>query len=129
MKRGIPMIKHRPLPRLRVQIPFERSFTQQEFLRVSQGLLAERMDDRWNIFFKDPWLTVVRLWTGFCIYKVRIEKRGLEYKVTRVLINRDRRQYGGDDPREETELLSFLIDGMLLRDRDCRRTRQRFTIY
>lgn len=116
------MIKHRPLPRLRVQIPFERSFTQQEFLRVSQGLLAESMDDRWNIFFKDPWLTVVRVWTGFCIYKVRIERNGAEYRVAKVLVNRDRRQYGGDDPREEAELLSLLIDGMLSRDREFRGT-------
>jgi hypothetical protein len=123
------MIKHRPLPRLRIQIPFERSFTRQEFLRLSQGFLAESMNDRWNMFFKDPWLTVVRSWTGFCIYKVRIEKNGTEYKVAKVLISRDRRQYGGDDPREEAELLSFLIDGMLLHDRDFRGTRERFTIY
>jgi hypothetical protein len=109
------VIKHRPLPRLRVQISFERSFTQQEFLRLSRGFVAQSMEDRWNIFFKDPWLTVVRICTGFCIYKVRIEKNGVEYKVTKVLINRDRRQYGGDDTREEAKLLSFLIDGMLLR--------------
>jgi hypothetical protein len=123
------VIKHHPLPRLRVQIPFERSFTRQEFLRLSQGFLAESIDDRWNIFFKDPWLTVARVWTGFCICKVRIEKHGPEYRVAKVLVNRDRRQYGGDDPREEAELLSHLIDGMLLRDRDFRRTRQSFTIY
>jgi len=80
------------------------------------------MDDRWNIFFRDPWLTVVRSWTGFCIYKVRIEKNGEEYKVAKVLINRDRRQYGGDDTREEAEILSFLIDEMLLRPREFRGT-------
>ena len=107
------MIKHRPLPRLRVQIPFERSFIQKEFLRLSQGLPAQSMDDRWTIFFKDPWLTVVRSWTGFCIYKLRIEKNGAEYKVAKVLVNRDRRQYGGDDTREEAKLLSSLIDYIL----------------
>ena len=123
------MIKHRPLPRLRVQIPFERSFTQKEFLRLSRGLPAQSMDDRWTIFFKDPWLTVVRSWTGFCIYKVRIEKNGVEYRITKVLISRDRRQYGGDDRRVEAELLSFLLDEILSGARDFRRTRQRSTIY
>jgi hypothetical protein len=108
------VIKPLPLPRLRIQIPFERRFTQNEFSRLSQRFLAESMDDRWNIFFKHPWLTFVRSWTGFCIYKVRIEKNGVEYRVAKVLINRDRRQYGGDDAREEARLLSFLIDGMLL---------------
>ena len=31
-----------------------------------------------------------------------------------VWINRDRRQYGGDDTRKETELLSFLINPLLV---------------
>jgi hypothetical protein len=117
------VIKPRPLPRLRAQIPFERSFTQQEFLRLSQGFVAEGMDDRWNIFFRDPWLTVVRSWTGYCIYKVRIEKNGLECRVTKILINRDRRQYGDDDTQEEAKLLSLLIDEMLLGARDFRKAR------
>jgi hypothetical protein len=114
MKRGIPVIKPRPLPRLRVQIPFERRFSQHEFSRLSLGFVAESMDDRWHIFFKDRWLTFVRSWSGYCIYKVRIEKNGAEYRIARVLINRDRRQYRGDDTQEEAKLLSFLIDGMLL---------------
>ena len=116
------MINPLPLPKLRVQIPFERSFTRQEFLRLIRGFVAETMEDRWNILFKDPWLTFVRSWSGFCIYKVRIEKNGAEYKVAKVLINRDRRQYGGDDTREEAKLLSFLIEGMVLGARDFRGT-------
>ena len=123
------MIKPRPLPKQRVQIPFERSFTQSEFSRLSRGFVAGRMEDRWHVFFRDPWLTFVRSWSGFCVYKVRIERDGAEYTVAKVLINRDRRQYGGDDTREEATLLSFLIDGMLVRTRDFRRARQRFTIY
>ena len=57
------MIKPRPLPRLRVQLPFQRSFTEAEFLRLKQGFVAESMEDRWHILFKDPWLTFVRSWT------------------------------------------------------------------
>ena len=73
------MIKPRPLPRLRVQLPFECNFTEAEFLRLKRGFVAKSMDDclradRWHIFFNDPWLTFVRSWTGFCVYKVRLEK-------------------------------------------------------
>src|SRR5580704_868452 len=99
------MIKPHPLPRLRVQILFERSFTQHEFSRLSRGFVAESMEDRWHVFFKDPWLTFARSWSGFCIYKVRVEKNGAEYRVAKVQINRDRRQYAGDDRRVEAELL------------------------
>ena len=108
------MIKPRPLPKQRVQIPFERSFTQSEFSRLSRGFVAQSMEDRWHVFFKDPWLTFVRSWSGFCIYKVRIEENGFEHRVAMVLINRDGRQYGGHDTREEAQLLSHLIDGMLV---------------
>jgi hypothetical protein len=108
------MIKVRPLPRLRVQIPFERSFTQDEFLRLKRGFLAESMEDRWHIFFKDFWLTFVRSWTGFCVYKIRLETSDEVHRIAEVWVSRDRRQYGGNDTQEEAELLSFLIDGLLL---------------
>ena len=108
------MIKPRPLPRLRIQLPFERVFTKAEFLRLKRGFVAESMEDRWHVFFKDPWLTFVRSWTGFCIYKIRLEDSDGGCKIAEVWVSRDRRQYGGDDTRKETELLSFLIDGLLL---------------
>ncbi len=108
------MIKPRPLPKLRTQIPFERNFTQAEFLLLKRGFVSHSMEDRWHILFKDPWLTFVRSWTGFCIYKVRLEDRNKGFRIEEVSVSRDRRQYGGDDPREETKLLSFLIDGLLL---------------
>lgn len=96
------MTKPRPLPKLRVQIPFERSLTQNEFLSLSQGFVAESMEGRWHVFFKDPWLTFVRSWSDFCIYKVRMEKNDVKYRVATVYINRDRCQYGGDEKKRSS---------------------------
>jgi hypothetical protein len=36
------------------------------------------MEERWHIFFRDPWLHLVRSWTGFCVYKARVEKNNEE---------------------------------------------------
>jgi hypothetical protein len=108
------MIKFRPLPRLRVQLPFERSFTQAEFLRLKRGIEPQSMEERWHIFFKDPWLHFVRSWTGCCVYKVRLEKRGEVYRIGVVWANRDKRQYGVTNAQEDAERLSFLIDHLLL---------------
>jgi hypothetical protein len=108
------MRKVRPLPRLRVQIPFERSFTEAEFLRLKRGFEAESMEDRWHIFFKEPWLHFVRSWTGFCIYKVRLKKGETGGRVAGAFASRDSRQYGGTDAREDAEILSALIDELLL---------------
>jgi hypothetical protein len=108
------MIKPRPLPRLRVQLPFERSFTEAQFLRLKRGIEPQSMEERWHIFFKDPCLYFVRSWTGFCVYKVRLEKRGEVYRIAVVWANRDHRQYGSTDALEDAERLSFLIDHLLL---------------
>ena len=108
------MIKPRPLPRLRVQIPFERSFTEAEFLRLKRGFVAESLEDRWHIFFKDRWLIFVRSWTGFCIYKVRLEESDRGYRIVQAFTSRDSKQYGGTDALEDREMLSFLIDHLLL---------------
>jgi hypothetical protein len=108
------MIKPRPLPRLRVQLPFERNFTEAECLRLKRGFVAESMDDclraddRWHILFKDPWLHFVRSWTGFCVYKVRLEVSDGGCRIATALANRDKRQYGITDARQDVEILSFL---------------------
>jgi hypothetical protein len=111
------VIKPRPLPRLRIQIPFERIFTEAEFLLLKRGFVAESMEDRWHIFFKDPWLHFVRSWTGFCVYKIRLEESDGGYKIVRAFASRDSKQHGGTDAREDVETLSSLIDHLLL-DRD-----------
>ena len=113
------MIKPRPLPRLRVRLPFERNFTEAESLSLKRGFVAESMDDclradRWHIFFRDPWLHFVRSWTGFCVYKVRLEVSDGGCKIVRALANRNVKQYGGTDARQDVEILSFLIDHLLL---------------
>jgi hypothetical protein len=58
--------------------------------------------------------TFVRSWTGFCVYKIRLEMRGEGYIIVEVWVSRDSRQYGGSDAGEDVERLSFLIDGLLL---------------
>jgi hypothetical protein len=108
------MIKPRPLPRLRVRIPFERNFTETEFLRLKQGIEPQSMEERWHIFFKDPWLHFVRSWTGFCVYRVRVEKRGEVYRIVKAIASRDSRQYGVTDPQQDVEMLCSLIDHLLL---------------
>src|SRR5882724_11995930 len=107
-------MKARPLPKLRVQISFERSFTEVEFLRLKRGLMAENMRDRWHIFYKEPWLYFVRSWTRFCIYKVRLKKSENGCRVTAAFASRDSRQYGGTDAREDARTVSRLINEVLL---------------
>jgi hypothetical protein len=113
------VIDPRPLPSLRAQIPFERTFTPTEFSILKRGFVAESMEDRWNILFHDPWLSFFRSWTGFCIYKVRFKESAGQFKIADVWVNCDCRQYGGDNVQEEVKMLSFLIQQLISGREPC----------
>jgi hypothetical protein len=102
------------MPRSRVQIPFERSFTEDEFLRVKRGFVPESMEERWHIFLKGRWLYFARSWTSYCIYKARLQKCGNACRIAEVWVSRDPRQYGTTDTREDAAILRTLIDEVLL---------------
>ncbi len=102
------------MPTSRVQIPFDRTFTDGEFQRLQLGLVPESMDDRWFIFLEAGWLYFVRSWTGYCIFQVRLQLDG-PHQVLEAWANRDRRQYGSEGEAKDVELLTTLIDEILAR--------------
>ena len=103
------------LPQQRATISIERVFTEKEYELIRRGVIPESMDDKWFIFLEDDVLYFHRSWTGFCIYQVRLEKDGAQYRVVEALANRDSEQFSGTDEHYDTELLTFLIDEFLLR--------------
>lgn len=49
-------------------------FSLEKFSRIRMGLLPMRMEDKWFVFYEDPWLHLHRSWTGFHAVKARFEK-------------------------------------------------------
>jgi hypothetical protein len=105
------------MPSARTQIPFERTFTDGEFQRLQLGFAPESMDDRWFIFLEDDWLHFARSWTGFCVFKIRLSPHK-PYEIAEAWANRDHRQYRSQGIPREIELLSSLIDKLLLGSRE-----------
>ena len=108
--------KTRPMPEARATIALEHSYTLAEFAALQAGLVPEEMEDKWFIFFEDPWLYLHRSWTGFCIFQVRFETTATGVRVAEALVNRDPAQYGGTSAREDASLLAILLDGRARRD-------------
>jgi hypothetical protein len=102
------------MPELKAQIPFERIFSIGEYQRLSWGLIPEEMEDKWFIFLEDHWLYLHRSWTGICIYQLRLEAVCDKYKVVEAWVNCDPKQHKSKNDKLEVELLSFLIDRLLL---------------
>lgn len=103
-----------PFPRRRVLILFDRRFTAEELEHVKLGVIPQEMEDHWSIFFEKGWLYFVRSWTGYCIYKVRVEQKNDTARITEGWVSRDPRQYGSTDAKYDSELLAEVIERVLL---------------
>jgi 8-oxo-dGTP diphosphatase len=100
-----------PLPAARRVLSFDGSFTPGQFARIKEGFIPESMDDKWFVFFEEPWLYLHRSWTGFCIYQVRFERAGEDVRVAEVLANRDPEQYRETDDIRDALLLAVHLAG------------------
>jgi hypothetical protein len=108
-----------PFSRRRALIPFERSFTAEEFERVKLGVVPQEMEDHWFIFLearRHNYIYFVRSWTGFCAYVVRVEQTNNVPRITKAWASR---QYGNADVTYHAEILGMVIEKVLLNPEVC----------
>ena len=103
-----------PLPAQRTTVLLERSFSDQEMQQIRAGLIPEEMEDKWFIYWKDDALFFHRSWTGFCIYVARFEQADGSWRMTRADVNRDPEQYAGPSDERDAQIVSYLVDVLLL---------------
>ena len=81
---------------------------------IRKGVVPEQMEDKWFIYYSDNCLYFHRSWTGFTVYIVRLNDRDNEAVAVDFSANRDPSQYKEDNDEGDKEMLSFLIDSLLL---------------
>jgi len=104
--------KTQPVPVLRVDLGFTQTYGPVDFERITRGLIPQGMDDKWFIYFEEPWLYLHRSWTGVCIYGVRFQPRADGFAAVGSWVNRE--EYLEDSIEYDRAILSFLIDRELL---------------
>ncbi|MFQ5430684.1 MAG: hypothetical protein ACE5E1_10275, partial [Phycisphaerae bacterium] len=87
----------------------------QETKRIRKGLIPKQMEDKWFIYWKDDVLFFHRSWTGFCIYAVRFSVEGDGCRMIEATVNRDPEQYKATSDERDAEMISYLVDVLLLR--------------
>ena len=50
----------KPLPPAREAIALDRTYTAPEFERLKAGHIPEAMEDKWFVFYEEPWLYLHR---------------------------------------------------------------------
>jgi len=106
--------KTQPVPRVRADLGFAQTYAAVEFDRLKRGLIPQEMEDRWFIFFDEPWLYFHRSWTGACIYGVRFQRGEAGFTAVESWASRDAQQYKENSTDYDREVLSVLIERMLL---------------
>jgi hypothetical protein len=106
--------KAEPLPESVARLQYTRTFSAQEYEKLSYGLIPNEMEDKWFIYLEQGHLYFHRSWTGVCVYRVRFERVDETYFAIEALVNRDPTKYKETDDAYDTALLSFLIENFLL---------------
>jgi hypothetical protein len=103
--------RFKPLPKLRERISFERTLTDYEFGVLSNAPAPQTMDRHWHSVVKGEWLYLIRTWTRFCVFKLKVPSES-PHAVIETWANRDRCQYGAPCSVEEIRTLSGAIEAV-----------------
>jgi hypothetical protein len=47
-----------------VPIPYQAAFDSGQFARLKEGLVPQQMEDKWFIYYEEPYLFLHRSWTA-----------------------------------------------------------------
>ena len=93
-------------------------FTAEEFARLTNGHVPQGAVDHWFMFWETPWFYIHRSSTGCCIFQVRVEPDGEQYRVFEVLVNRRISEHAELSDERDALVVSVLLANQALRDVD-----------
>ena len=102
------------MPEARTRLGYVRSFDRDQRARVVRGLVPREMEDKWFVYFDEPWLIFHRSWTGLCVYMVKLRAEAEGSAVEEAWVNRAPEEYRETDDAHDVAILSFLVDALLL---------------
>jgi hypothetical protein len=101
----------------RTTIALNRRFSPIDMHKIRLGLVPQQMEDKWFVFWERNALCFHRSWTGHCLFVVRFVKDGDSYVMTEANVNRDPEQYKETSDERDAEMISYMIDVLLLHQR------------
>ena len=98
------------MPEANRSLNVERQYSNLEFERLTAGRFPECMEDKWFVYYEEPWLSLHRSWTGHCVFRVRFALSGNGVSVTETIVNRDTSQYTRSDDGHDVLRVCRLMD-------------------
>ncbi|HEX6747550.1 MAG TPA: hypothetical protein VF092_09705 [Longimicrobium sp.] len=97
-----------------VALRYRASFDEAEFARLREGLVPVVMEDKWFVYYDEPYLFFHRSWTGLPVYRIELKVTPAGAKVVEALWSTQLADAPGADLEYEAKLLDFLLRNLLL---------------
>jgi hypothetical protein len=97
-----------------VPVPFAAAYSRDEYERLREGVVPGQMEDKWFIFFEEPFLFFHRSWTGQPVYRVRLVESASGYRAEEAAWAGELASGNEDQVPYQAALLNFLVDNFLL---------------
>lgn len=98
------------------RIEIDLHFTEAQFSKMTLGFIPKEMEDKWFIFYENEWLYFHRSWTGYGIYKTKIERDKDGYAIREFWAERNMEKYNNESDDLDVRTFSMLIKSFLLWD-------------
>lgn len=96
------------------KIDIDLHFSDHHFLKLTKGLIPQQMEDKWFIYYDNKWLYFHRSWTGYGMYKAKLNKEVEGYSIKEFWAERNKEKYENEDDNADIEDFTFLIARGLL---------------
>ena len=97
-------------------LPYEDTFTAEEFEALQAGVIPESMDDKWFVFYEQPQLFLHRSATGLFVYRVTLAADGDGSRVAEAVMSSELE--GSQSVDYEASLLRWILRCVLLAQDD-----------
>lgn len=96
-----------------IEIPFNAEYTQEEYETIIKGLVPQEMEDKWFIYYEEPYLFFHRSWTGIPVYQLKVEKESEKYRIQKAFYSKELLR-DNTNLEYEAKLAGFIISNLLL---------------
>ena len=96
------------------RIKIDLHFDQEQFEIMKQGLIPKEMEDKWFIYYENRWFYFHRSWTGYGIYKAKVNQIHDGYTIKEFWAERNWDKYQNKNDDSDINTISHLIYGGLL---------------
>lgn len=97
-----------------VSLQYRAQFTQDQFNRIVLGLIPQEMEDKWFIYFVEPYLFLHRSWTGEPVYRLSLELGPEFAEVAECMLEKKWIGQLHIDLDHHAALVDFIVSNLLL---------------